>query len=51
MKNFLRLMDKTKEELFDIFRITDEIKQGKYSEILKGKTVTINARGENHHVS
>ncbi len=41
MKNFLRLMDYTKEELFDIFRITDEIKQGKYSELLKGKTVVM----------
>ncbi len=41
MKNLLRLIDYTKEELFDIFRITDEIKQGKYSELLKGKTVVM----------
>lgn len=37
MKNYLKLTDYAKEELLDIFRMTDEIRQGKYSEMLKEK--------------
>ena len=41
MKNFLRLTDYTKKDIYGIFKIADEIKQGKYSDILKGKTVVL----------
>ncbi len=41
MKHFVRLTDYKSEDIFDIFRIADEIKQGKYTDILKGKCVVM----------
>lgn len=41
MKNFIRLTDYTASDIYDIFRITDEVLQGKYHDILKGKSVVL----------
>ncbi|MEG1255031.1 peptide transporter [Clostridium sp.] len=41
MKNLIRLCDYTKEEIFKIFNIADEIEQGKYENCLKGKTIVL----------
>ena len=41
MKNFLRLTDYQKDDIYDIFKIADEVQQGKYSDILKGKSVVL----------
>ncbi len=39
MKNLLKLTDYTKQEIFEIFKIADEIQEGKHVDYLKGKTV------------
>lgn len=39
MKNLIRLTDYTQKDVYDIFRIADEVQQGKYMDILKGKSV------------
>ncbi len=41
MKHFLSLTDFSKSDIFDIFSIADEIKQGKYKNFLQGKTVVM----------
>lgn len=41
MRNFVRLTECTPKDIYDIFKIADEIKQGKYSDILKGKSVIL----------
>lgn len=39
MKRLLRLSDLDKSEVYEIFRIADELQCGKYSDFLKGKTI------------
>lgn len=41
MKNLIRLTDCTSKDVYDIFKIADEAKQGKYNDILKGKSVVM----------
>lgn len=41
MKNLIRLTDYTSNDIYDIFHIADEIGQGKYNDILKGKSVVL----------
>lgn len=41
MKNLIRLTDYTPEDVYDIFMIADEVKAGKYTDILKGKCVIL----------
>ncbi len=41
MKNLIRLTDYSKEDIFKIFQIADEVKSGKYDDFLKGKTVVM----------
>lgn len=41
MKSLIRLTDYSVNEIFDIFSIADELRQGKYSDFLKGKSVVL----------
>lgn len=41
MKNLIRLSDYSKEEIFDIFKIADEVSEGKYKNFFSGKTVVM----------
>ena len=41
MKNLIRLTDYHTSDIYDIFNITDEVGQGKYKDILKGKSVVL----------
>ena len=41
MRNFIRLTDYTKSDIYDLFNIADEIQKGKYEDILKGKTIVL----------
>lgn len=41
MKNLIRLTDLSKTEIFDLFKITDEIMDGKHKDTLKGKSVIL----------
>ncbi len=41
MKNLVRLTDYSQEDIYNIFNIADEIEQGKYQNIFKGKSVVI----------
>lgn len=41
MKNFINLTDFEKEDVFEIFGIADEVNEGKYCDILKGKSVVL----------
>lgn len=41
MRNLVKLTDLTSEEIFDIFRLADEVATGKYQDILKGKSVVL----------
>jgi len=41
VKDFIRLTDYTSKEIFDIFKIADEIQQGKYTNFLQGKTIVL----------
>lgn len=41
MKKFIRLTDYQKNDIYDIFKIADEIQQGNYTDILKGKSVVL----------
>lgn len=41
MKNLIRLTDYKAKDVYDIFKIADEIEQRKYKEILKGKTIVL----------
>lgn len=41
MKNFISLTDFRKSNIYEIFGIADEINEGKYCDILKGKSVVL----------
>lgn len=41
MKHLLRLTDLTPQDIFDIFRLTDEIIEGKHRDALRGKTAVM----------
>ena len=41
MRNFVRLTDRTQKEIYDIFKIADEVAQGKHKDVLKGKSVVL----------
>lgn len=41
MKSMIRLTDYSQNEIYDIFSIADELRQGKYSDFLKGKSVVL----------
>lgn len=41
MKDLIRLTDYTKNDIYEIFQIADAIKQGKYRDSLKGKSVVL----------
>lgn len=41
MKSLIRLTDYTQKDIYDIFKIADEIHSDKYKEILIGKTVVL----------
>ncbi|MBP0981696.1 MAG: peptide transporter [Oscillospiraceae bacterium] len=41
MKNMIKLTDHTSDDIFEIFRIADELIDGKHSDILKGKSVIL----------
>ncbi len=41
MRNLVELKDLTKEEIFQIFELTDKVKQEEYSHFLSGKTIVL----------
>lgn len=41
MKSLIRLTDYTQKDIYDIFKIADEIHSDKYKDILIGKTVVL----------
>ena len=41
MKNFISLTDFTSDDIFRIFRIADDLNNGKYNDFLKGKTIVM----------
>ena len=41
MQHLIRLEDYTKEDIFEIFQIADEVKEGKYNQFLAGKTILL----------
>lgn len=41
MKNFIKLIDFTKEDISQIFEIADSLRKGKFTDYLKGKTVVM----------
>lgn len=41
MKNLIRLTDYDVKDIFGIFKLTDEVRKGKYQDILKGKSVIL----------
>lgn len=41
MKNMIKITDYCKNNIFKIFKIADELKQGKYKNILSGKTIVM----------
>lgn len=41
MQNLIRLTDYTANDIYDIFEIADEVQQGKYNNILKGKSIVM----------
>ncbi len=41
MKNLIRLTEYSKNDICDIFELADEVQQGKYSDILRGKSVVL----------
>ncbi|MCR5109722.1 MAG: peptide transporter [Ruminococcus sp.] len=41
MKNFIRLTDFTSDDIFGIFRIADDLNNGKYNDFFKGKSVVM----------
>ena len=41
MKNFIRLTDFTSDDIFRIFRIADDLNNGKYNDFFKGKTIVM----------
>lgn len=41
MKNLIRLTDNTPNDIYDIFKLADEVQQGRYNDILKGKSIVL----------
>lgn len=41
MKDMIRLTDYKADDLYDIFKLTDEVRQGKYQDLLKGKSAIL----------
>lgn len=41
MKNFIRLTDYDTNDIYEIFKLADEVLKGKYNDILKGKSVIL----------
>lgn len=41
MKHLIRLTDYAPNDIYDIFQIADEVQQGKYTDILKGKSIVL----------
>lgn len=41
MKNFIRLTDFDKNDIYDIFQLTDEVRKGTYRDFLKGKSIIL----------
>lgn len=41
MHHFIHFKDYSKEDIFDIFKIADDIKEGKYQNYLQGKTILL----------
>lgn len=41
MKSFLKLTDYNKNDIYEFFKIADEIRQGEYQDALKGKSVVL----------
>lgn len=41
MKNFIKLTDYDVNDIYDIFKLTDEVRQGKYRGLLNGKSVVL----------
>ncbi len=41
MRNLVDLLSLNKEDIFEIFRIADEIQEGKFKDILKGKSIVL----------
>lgn len=41
MKNFIRLTDYKSNDMYDIFKLADEVQEGKYHDILKGKSIVL----------
>lgn len=41
MRNLIRLVDYSREEIFEIFRIADDVGRGKYKNFFAGKTVVM----------
>ena len=39
MKSFIRLADFDVNDIYDIFKLTDEVRKGRYQSLLKGKSV------------
>ncbi|HWR19437.1 MAG TPA: peptide transporter [Clostridia bacterium] len=41
MRGLIRLGDYSKDEIFEIFKLTDDLRMGKYADGLKGKTIVL----------
>ena len=41
MKNFIRLTDFDKNDIYDIFQLTDEVRKGPYRNFLKGNSIIL----------
>ena len=41
MKNLIRLTDYEAKDIYDIFKITDEVRQGKYNDFLQRKSIVL----------
>ncbi|MEL7648783.1 MAG: peptide transporter [Sedimentibacter sp.] len=41
MKNLIRISDYSKDEVYEIFKIAEEIQNGKYTDFLKGKSIVM----------
>lgn len=41
MKDMIRLTDYKADDIYDIFQLTDEVRQGKYQDFLKGKSAIL----------
>ncbi len=41
MQHLIRLDDYSKDDVYEIFRIADEVKEGKYKDFLSGKTIVL----------